>query len=78
MNHKFEKMKNFSKLTNSGFTFIFLLILVCTKLSFAPAKPMPESPILSFQEKNVETRKLSIHFIEIEAVDVEISFKSFK
>ena len=29
---------NFSKLTNSGFTFIFLLIVVCTKLSFANGK----------------------------------------
>ena len=43
-----------------------------------PAKPMLESPILPFQEKNEETRKLSIHFIDTEAVDVEISFKSFK
>ena len=42
------------------------------------AEPMPESPILPFQEKNEGTRKLSIHFIDAEAVDVEISFKSFK
>ena len=40
-----------------------------------PAEPMPESPILPFQEKNEGTRKLSIHFIDAEAVDVEISLR---
>lgn len=40
-----------------------------------PAKPMPESPILPFQEKNEGTRKLSIHFTDTEDVDVEITIK---
>ncbi len=42
-----------------------------------PAEPMPESPILPFQEKNEGIRKLSIHFIDAEAVDVEITLKVF-
>ena len=42
-----------------------------------PAEPMPESPILPFQEKNEGIRKLSIHFIDAEAVDVEISLRVF-
>ena len=41
------------------------------------AEPMPESPILPFQEKNEGTRKLSIHFIDAKAVDVEITIKVF-
>ena len=40
-----------------------------------PAKPMPESPILPFQEKNDGTRKLSIHFTDTVDVDVEITIK---
>ncbi|MDG1290921.1 MAG: heparinase II/III family protein [Flavobacteriaceae bacterium] len=40
-----------------------------------PAKPMPESPILPFQEKNEGTRKLSIHFTDTVDVDVEITVK---
>jgi hypothetical protein len=40
-----------------------------------PAKPMPESPILPFQEKNDGTRKLSIHFTDTVNVDVEITIK---
>ena len=42
-----------------------------------PAEPMPESPILPFKEKNEGIRKLSIHFIDAEAVDVEISLRVF-
>ena len=41
------------------------------------AIPLPESPILPFQEKNEETRKLSIHFGDAQEVDVEISIKEF-
>jgi hypothetical protein len=40
-----------------------------------PANPMPESPILPFQEKNDGTRKLSIHFTDTVGVDVEITIK---
>lgn len=40
-----------------------------------PAKPMPKSPILPFQEKNEGTRKLSIHFTDTVDVDVEITIK---
>ena len=50
---------------------------IAAQFEVLPAEPMPESPILPFQEKNEDTRKLSIHFIDTEAVDVEISFKSF-
>jgi hypothetical protein len=39
------------------------------------AEPLPESPVLPFQEKNEGIRKLSIHFIDTKAVDVEISFR---
>jgi len=42
-----------------------------------PAEPFPESPVLPFQEKNEGIRKLSIHFIDAEAVDVEIALKMF-
>lgn len=42
-----------------------------------PAEPMPESPILPFQETNEGIRKLSIHFIDVEAVEVEISIRVF-
>ncbi len=38
-----------------------------------PAEPMPESPILPFQEKNEGTRKLSIHFVDAEDINVEIT-----
>jgi hypothetical protein len=38
-----------------------------------PAEPMPESPVLPFQEKNEGIRKLSIHFTDTESVDVEVS-----
>ena len=41
-----------------------------------PAKLMPESPILPFQEKNEGTRKLSIHFTDTVDVDVEITIKN--
>lgn len=41
------------------------------------AKPLTESPILSFQENNEGTRKLSIHFINAEAVDVEIALRMY-
>lgn len=37
-----------------------------------PAEPLPESPVLPFQEKNEGFQKLSIHFTDTEAVDVEI------
>lgn len=40
-----------------------------------PANPMPESPILPFQEKNDGTRKLSIHFTDTVGVDVEVTIK---
>lgn len=40
-----------------------------------PAEPLPESPNLSFEEKNEGTRKLTIHFADTEAVDVEIAMK---
>lgn len=43
-----------------------------------PAEPMPESPILPFQEKNEGVSKLAIHFKNVEAVDVEVTFKVFK
>lgn len=39
------------------------------------AEPLPESPILPFQEKNEGIQKLSIHFIDAEAVDVEITLR---
>jgi len=42
-----------------------------------PAEPFPESPNLPFQEKNEGIRKLSIHFTDTEAVDVEISLRAF-
>ncbi|MEN8786532.1 MAG: heparinase II/III family protein [Wenyingzhuangia sp.] len=40
-----------------------------------PAAPMPESPILPFQEKNEGTKKLSIHFEDVEDIDLEITIK---
>ncbi|MFY0652287.1 MAG: heparinase II/III family protein [Cyclobacteriaceae bacterium] len=40
-----------------------------------PAEPLPESPVLPFQEKNEGVRKLSIHFTDTQAVDVEIAMK---
>lgn len=40
------------------------------------AEPMPESPILPFQEKNDGTKKLAIHFIDAKAIEVEVSIKS--
>lgn len=42
------------------------------------AEPLPTSPILPFQEKNEGTKKLSIHFVDAEDVDVEITIKEFK
>lgn len=42
-----------------------------------PAEPMPESPVLPFQEKNEGTKKLSIHFVEAEDVNVEMTIREF-
>lgn len=42
-----------------------------------PAEPLPESPTLPFQEKNEGVRKLSIHFTDTKAVDVELTLKMF-
>jgi len=36
------------------------------------AKPLPESPVLPFQEKNPGVRKLTLHFPDTEAVAVEV------
>lgn len=47
------------------------------KFEVWPAEPLPESPILPFQEKNEGIRKLSIHFTDVEAVDVEITIRAF-
>jgi hypothetical protein len=40
-----------------------------------PAKPLPESPNLPFEEKNEGIRKLTLHFEHTEAVDVEVVMK---
>ncbi len=40
-----------------------------------PAKPLPESPVLPFQEKNTGIQKLTLHFTDVEAVDVEVVLK---
>jgi hypothetical protein len=40
-----------------------------------PAKPLPASPNLPFEEKNEGISKLTIHFEEAEAVEVEIAMK---
>jgi len=40
-----------------------------------PAEPLPESPNLPFEEKNEGIRKLTIHYTETEAVDVEVVMK---
>ncbi len=39
------------------------------------AEPMPESPNLPFEEKNPGVQKLTVHFTDIEAVDVEVVMK---
>ena len=39
-----------------------------------PAEPLPESPVLPFQEKNEGIRKLSIHFTDTEAVYTSVQY----
>ncbi|MBX2817739.1 MAG: heparinase II/III family protein [Saprospiraceae bacterium] len=47
------------------------------RFEVVPAEPLPESPILPFQEENEGTQKLSIHFIDVEAVDIEIAIEVY-